>query len=463
MSSKSLAKAEKARKDYRWTKRLITTVYSDRKSNRPRKIVARLFVGEWSKFLEDFGKELRIRFRGGEGYVSRDNIGNERVLEIYFVDVGQGDAILIQTADDKRVLIDGGKDKSAHSFLQWKYNLKRNPKVFEAVIMTHGDADHASGLIRILNDNHVIAKSIYHSGIAKRRDGSLGKVVHEQQGDMLIDLYDDIGHLKPRYSQLTKIYQEWVDAVEKAKRRAERHKLDFKCCRADQNTRQISIGGQDGLRITFLAPINLGDKNSPRLKTFGSASKTINGNSVSILLEYRKARILLCGDMNEPAEKLFLRHWGGDALRAHVFKANHHGSQDFTTNFLSAVKPWVTVVPSGDFPDYGHPRANLLGSLGHYAPPEIKKPLLFSTEIAATFKKIPESKLGEKGPRLHEKTIHGMINVRTDGNWLAAGRIYGRTKKKRKEGRPTKSLCKWEAYAFNLENAKPLGNKLLAN
>lgn len=462
MSSKGSATAQKAKKDYRWTKGLVTKVYSDRRSNLPRKIVARLFVGEWVKCLKDFGEELRIRFRGGDGYVLSKSIGNERVLEIYFIDVGQGDAILIQTADDKRVLIDGGKDKSAHSFLQWKYNLKKYHKVFDAVIMTHGDADHASGLIRILEDNHVVAKAIYHNGIAKRKGGSLGEIAREQEGNMLIDLYDDVDDLKPRYSQLTKIYRDWVDVVTKAKRRAERYKLDFKCCRADQNTKQISIGGKDGLRITFLAPINLGDKNSPRLKTFGSVSKTINGNSVSILLEYRQARILLCGDMNEPAEKLFLRHWGGDSLRAHVFKANHHGSQDFATNFLSAVKPWVTVVSSGDFPDYGHPRANLLGSLGHFAPPEIEKPLLFSTEIAATFKKIPESKLGEKGLQLHEKTIHGMINVRTDGNWLAAGRIYGRTKKKRREGRFTKSRWKWEAYAFNLENAKPLKNKLLA-
>jgi len=395
--------------------------------------------------------------------VPSKDIGKERVLEIYFIDVGQGDAILIQTADDKRVLIDGGKDKSAHSFLQWKYNLKKYHKVFDVIIMTHGDADHAGGLIRILQDNHVITKAIYHNGIAKHRDGSLGEVAHEGHGDMLIDLYDDIEDLKPRYSQLTKIYQDWVDVVIKAKRRAERHKLNFKCCRADQNTKQISIGGQNGLRITFLAPINLGDKNSPRLKTFGSVSKTINGNSVSILLEYRQARILLCGDMNKPAEKLFLRHWDGDTLQAHVFKANHHGSQHFTTNFLSAAKPWVTVVSSGDFPDYGHPRANLLGSLGHYAPPEIDKPLLFSTEIAATFKKIPESKLGKEGLRQYEKTIYGMVNVRTDGNWLAAGRVYGRTKKKGREGRRAKSLWKWEAYAFNIENAKPLGNRLLAS
>jgi len=456
--SEVFVRAEKAQNDYRWTKRLITTVYNEKKSVRSRKIVANLFVGEWVKHLKDNGEETYVRFRGGEGYTTRKNIGNERVLELYFIDVGQGDAILIQTADDKRILIDGGKDKSAHSFLQWKYNLKKYHKVFDAIILTHGDEDHAAGLIRILKDNHVVAKAIYHNGIAKRKDGTLGKVARGQKGEMLVDLYDDVEELRPKYAQLTKLFQEWVDVVTEAKKRAERYKLDFKCCRADQNTEQISIGD---LQIKFLAPINLEDRKSPSLKTFGSVGKTINGNSVSILLEYHKAKVLLCGDMNEPAEKFFLDHWGEEMPQAHVFKANHHGSQDFTTKFLKTVKPWVTIVSSGDFPDYGHPRANLLGSLGHYAPLEVEKPLLFSTEVAATFKKIPESKLGEKGTQQYEKTTYGLINVRTDGNWLAAGRVYGR-RKITEQRKITRSIWKWEAYAFNLANAKSLKDELLA-
>ncbi|MGH1566062.1 MAG: hypothetical protein ACRBB5_01245 [Nitrosopumilus sp.] len=47
------------------------------------------------------------------------------MLEIYFLDVGQGDAILVQTPNDRRILIDGGRDAKAYSFLKWKYNLKK--------------------------------------------------------------------------------------------------------------------------------------------------------------------------------------------------------------------------------------------------------------------------------------------------------------------------------------------------
>jgi hypothetical protein len=192
--------------------------------------------------------------------------------------------------------------------------------------------------------------------------------------------------------------------------------------------------------------------------------KTINGNSVAVMLQYKKARVLLCGDMNADSTRPFLERHGGEALRANVFKANHHGSQDFATDFLDAVKPWVSVVSSGDFPDYGHPRAVLLGCLGRYAPSGVVQPLVFSTELAATFKPLSASRISEldkpkeklesiskKDTRVHlyEKTMHGMINIRTDGKWLSAGRVYG--KETGPEGRP---LYQWEAYAFDLDNGE---------
>lgn len=104
--SKSLKKAKDAQKDYRWIKKLVTKAHDipigEKEKGKKRQVVANLFVGDWTKCLETEGQESKIKFRGGVGYVPSDSIGKERVLEIYFIDVGQGDSILIQTADDKR-------------------------------------------------------------------------------------------------------------------------------------------------------------------------------------------------------------------------------------------------------------------------------------------------------------------------------------------------------------------------
>jgi len=469
----SARESEERQRNYRFTTRLKTVVHSDPKTAERRKIVARLLMGEWAEKLEEVGDELKIRFRGGIGYAPKENFGNDRTLEIYFIDVGQGDAILVQTPDDKRILIDGGKNEGAHSFLKWKYHLKKYSKIFEAVILTHGDEDHLKGLIEILNDEKVLVKSIYHNGIALRSGRSLGNVT--QDGEYLVELYDDVEDLRAKYDQLTPLYRNWVDAVNNARKRAEKYnqqpeseraeRIDFKCCRADQETERLSIGGPDGLQVIFVGPINYGSRNSPKLKVFSKdAGKTINGNSVAVLLQYKKARVLLCGDMNADSTRPFLERHGGEALRANVFKANHHGSQDFATDFLDAVKPWVSVVSSGDFPDYGHPRAVLLGCLGRYAPSSVQQPLVFSTELAAAFKPLSASRISEldkpkeklksiskKDTRIHlyEKTMHGMINIRTDGKWLSAGRVYG--KETGPEGRP---VYQWEAYAFDLDSGQ---------
>lgn len=459
--SELLKNARDAQKDYRWVKTLVATAYKAPESGGggKRQVVANLFVGEWTKLLGTLGQESIVKFRGGSGYVASDSLGDERALEVYFIDVGQGDSILIQTADDRRVLIDGGKDESAYSFIRWKYNLKEYFKDFDAIIMTHGDIDHSGGLFPILKDEHVLVRRIYHNGIAKRvKKPVLGREERVDGKKVLVDLYCDAEELKQTPEQLTKPFASWVEAVSKAKERAIKNNIDFRCVRADQNTEPLVFGDEKPLRISFLNPINVGNAGSPRLMDFGTDSETINGNSVAVLIEYGKARILLCGDMNEKAETLFLKNCERETPIAHVFKASHHGSQYFSTDFLRVVQPWVTVVSSGDEPDYGHPRACLLGSLGHYAPDVIEKPLLFSTEVAATFKKV-EAEPSATGVHLYEKTSRGLINVRTDGEWLAAGRVYNVRKAKEKD-KHAKGLWDWERYAFDLKNAKPLTDSL---
>lgn len=452
--------ARKGEENYSRIKPIFSNVYSH-PFGQERHVVAHLLVGTWVKKIgEPIGEkeEVNIEFNGGEGWILNQDLCDEKFMNVFFLDVRQGDSILIETPESKRILIDGGEDGSALSFLQWKYHLDKHRKEFDAIILTHNDEDHVKGLIKILNDPSVIVKRIYHNGIIKRVDG-LGRVESTPNGDMLVDLYDDIEDLDPIYNKLRSLEKDWVDSVRKARRRAKKYNIDLEVKRADQNLGTIKIDESKGLKITFLNPINFGSATSPRLLEFGSEGSTVNGNSVSVLIKYSKARILLCGDLNRSAEELLLSRSKKNALKANVFKANHHGSEDFTPSFLKAIKPCVSVVSSGDQKDYGHPRANLLGSLGHYSTRKIKKPLLFSTELSATFRKIPKSELKKKDiPHLFEKINLGIIHVRTNGYWMVAGRTYGREKV---GGDPSKFRFKWEAYAFDLDSGKSLNNNLM--
>ena len=68
-----------------------------------------------------------------------------KVLEINFFDVGQGDAILIQTPENKTMLIDGGPNNRVLEKLG--KNLPPFHKQINVVILTHPHADHVLGLV----------------------------------------------------------------------------------------------------------------------------------------------------------------------------------------------------------------------------------------------------------------------------------------------------------------------------
>ncbi len=431
--------------EWRFTKEPLTEVYSKPKSDKTRKLIAKLLMGEWVKPLDIKGDETQVRYRGGIGYIPSASFGKKRVLEIYFIDVGQGDSMLVQTPSDKRILIDGGRDKRTNGFLNWKYNLSSNNIDFAAVIMTHADKDHAKGLNFVLRNAKIKIEKFYHNGIAKFTKGSVGKTEKKDgKNKKLVELFSSINDLQGK-----KLSKEFADLIDSLKRAGVRHSTLTSERLDDHSGKLVGFDSADDLQVTALGPINTGSSTKPAYHWFGTAAQTINGNSVALLLQYGKARILLCGDMNAKAEKKFLEKYENGKLHAHVFKANHHGSQDFTAEFLKAVTPWVSVVSSGDYPDYGHPRAVLLGSLGQHAPANLDRPLVFSTEVAATFKPIPRSKAKKISKTfLYEKSIHGMINIRTDGETVVAARVYG-GKSLQLDGKK-REVWNWECYKFDL-------------
>ncbi len=58
---------------------------------------------------------VKAKARGQEGYIKLSDLGDDRLLEIYFIDVGQGDSVLMVTPDGRHLLVDGGYKRSAQN------------------------------------------------------------------------------------------------------------------------------------------------------------------------------------------------------------------------------------------------------------------------------------------------------------------------------------------------------------
>lgn len=78
-------------------------------------------------------------------------------LKIHLIDVGQGDSILIQTPQNKNILVDGGNENTEHIVKRYLKNKKVS--TIDFIIATHPDADHIGGLDNVINNFNV--KSIY--------------------------------------------------------------------------------------------------------------------------------------------------------------------------------------------------------------------------------------------------------------------------------------------------------------
>lgn len=367
----------------------------------------------------------KVRYRNKyEGFVRTDHLKSGRELELYFIDVGQGDAAFIVTPNGTKILVDGGYNARARGFLAWKYHLSNahSPDLeIDLLVLSHADGDHLGGLLPILDHDKIKVKKIIHNGIG------LFKNMDEKSGDLSPDeeflrtYHDSLNDLNN--FTLRDQFQKWIDMVQQ-------EGIDYQA--VHQGTGIYDVGDPD-IKMEILAPRRHMVGNTPQLKWFDNHSHTINGHSVMFKLTYREVSILFSGDMNiEGAQYLMEDHNLTARLGAHVFKTPHHGSHEFYLPFFEAIRPQISVVSSGDSPDHGHPRANFLGAIGLAS--RSFSPLLFATEIASSFEDlnakdlkgiIPAAALRQvdlASAQLFKRKLHGMINVRTDGRELFAMR-----------------------------------------
>lgn len=237
---------------------------------------------------------------GAEGDSAAQPVTGQVQTRIHTIDVGQGDACLIQQ-NGVNCLIDAGTKASADTLVA--YLKKEGVEKLDYVIMTHAHADHIGGMPQVFENFQV--------GCVVLPDFSLGEM------------------------PTTVIFNKTLDAIE---------------AQPDCEVLTASVG----LKL----PLSDGV-----LTVVGAGIKTDNQNNLSVctLFEAPGVRYLNTGDAEKEYEEELVK--SGLDLQADIFKAGHHGSATSNTKALLAqVSPKYVAISCGAGNDYGHPHQEALAN-----------------------------------------------------------------------------------------------------
>jgi beta-lactamase superfamily II metal-dependent hydrolase len=382
------------------------------------------------------------------GWIKESELLDEPILEVVFVDIGQGDGCMLVMPDGRRMLVDAGEGDNMLRWLKWRFGDFTVGPPFE-IVMSHSDMDHYLGFKPLFGDDAFRASVVYHNGLVERvGEEILGERVEHAGKSYCVDLIEDDQALNAIIED-----EELVGGklFPKLLRQARDQVDAFKAVglQLGDTTRKYLPGYEANkpVSIEILGPVREDANGQPGLRWFGDDGKTKNGHSVVLRLKMGKVSLLLGGDLNVPSQGLLLQHHGNaQKLRCDIAKACHHGSADFSDLFLKAVNPIATIVSSGDEEPHAHPRPDAIGTFGLCG--RGKRPLIFSTELARSaaerikypykfrreladifneyaeaFKAENEAKAEKARKKFDKKlldivrsiSVYGAINVRTDG------------------------------------------------
>lgn len=214
------------------------------------------------------------------------------VLEVHFLDVGQGDSILIKYGN-RTMLVDGGPIDAGPAVSS--YLKSHGVNMIDVLVSTHPHADHIGGLLTVLRELPV--KVVYDSGIP----------------------------------HTTQTYEEYLTLI------------DQKNIRYIVPQRGDVIDLGTGLAVQVLSP-----------PPGGIAGGDLNENSIVLKITFGATSFLLASDVGFSAEDIMLS--SGLDLKSDVLKVGHHGSRYSSgTAFLKSIDPKYAVIEVGAGNVYGHP------------------------------------------------------------------------------------------------------------
>ena len=226
----------------------------------------------------------------------------DKALRVYFLDVGQGDAILLTYPTGERLLVDMGKDsqifRELDKVIPW-YN-----KTIEYVLLTHGDLDHVGAMLDVL-DRYKVNKVFVSEFFGK------------------IEIEKEITNRLKKEGATIEIVKQ-----------------------GDQFTFGTAV--QNSFKII-----------NPASNCF---IKYNNENDCSLvgLVTYGEHSLLLTGDISKPVEQEISKYISKPIT---ILKVAHHGSKYSTDEqFIQKIKPQHSIISVGEN-NYGHPASEVLSIL----------------------------------------------------------------------------------------------------
>lgn len=284
----------------------------------------------------------------------------EGELQIHFIDVGQGDSILILFPDGKDMLIDCGNKSTGYDFDETAEYLDSyiTDGQLDYLMLTHSDEDHVSELCKILDMYQV--DTLFMPNILAEPTGTSATVLELQAQIDALDS-EKLALFTDKDTISTQAYARFFIAA-----------LTEPDCTVtltvdpDEDTNSIVItdgtlnagGTYDGATymLTFYCPTEEYYDES----NLSSAEKK-NAISPIGVLEYNGFRIVLTGDSNEINEPTFVDRVGGE-LDCDVLKVGHHGSETSSTEeFLDCIDCEYAVISCNAAGNtFHHPRQTTL-------------------------------------------------------------------------------------------------------
>lgn len=301
-------------------------------------------------------------------------------LNINYINVLQGDCILINLPDGKNMIIDAGSsfnydnkydESSPDNVISCIKNYlvgSSNPKI-DYMIMTHADFDHFSFMVEILEEFEVIKMyrpNVFYgvedneTNVDKIAFASLEEERAKQVGSAYVtkEMYQEDKETYSGYNVKAESSSAYYSTLEAMYAEAEINGGDSEVLftfQADEitNKNDANVSQDEIYTLKFYAPIS-----NKSLYT------DWNNYSSFMILEFNGFRYCFTGDTEEELEKQIIENYGDVLPDVDIMDAGHHGSSTSTSSaLLEILNPEVVICSCDDGTEYGHPAPDTISRI----------------------------------------------------------------------------------------------------